>query len=141
MEEEETYVARPFNVYLFPYSENYIDINDEQRILQYTPSCLRFNMKNNFNFNKLFRMGINYRRMFTEAEPIRKLVEAKIDESIVNGRFGVLAANMRSKNCLCEEDQVKIRFMMECIKEFMESGSDEYKTELTSYIARKCLAT
>ena len=30
--------------------------------------------------------------------------------------------------------------MMECIKEFMESGSDEHKTELSSYIARKCLA-
>ena len=92
-EAEKKYVARPFNIYLFPYSENYMEINDEQKVLQFTTSCLRFNIKNRFDFNKLFRMGLNYRRLFTEAETIKKMAESKIDEAAARpgGRLGILA--------------------------------------------------
>ena len=53
--EAKIYSSRPFNIYLFAHSDNYIEIDDRQPILAFQPSCLRFNVKNNFNFNKLFR--------------------------------------------------------------------------------------
>ena len=67
---EKKIISRPFNIYLFPYSDNHINyyrngLLDQAQVLEFSPSCLRFNTRNNFNFNKLFRMGLNYRRIST----------------------------------------------------------------------------
>lgn len=72
-------------MYLFPHSENYIDVNDEARMLMFQPSCLRFNCKNEFNFNKLFKSGVNYRQLLTEATIIKQLVTEKVMEAEANG--------------------------------------------------------
>ena len=88
-------------MYLFPHSDNYIDVNDEQRVLGLQPSAIRFNVKNNFNFNRLFRMGVNYRRLLTENKIIKSLVTQKVDDFIENGKYGPLKAHMRAKSCLC----------------------------------------
>lgn len=53
--EQRKYMSRPFNAYVFPHSE----ILGNQT-LQFKASNLRFLMKHNFDFNKLFKMGINY---------------------------------------------------------------------------------
>ena len=84
-----TYVARPFNIYLFPHSEN--NIGDEWNLL-FTTGCMKFNVKNNFNFNKLIKTGVNYRRL-TERESIHKLCVTKIDEAN-GGKLGPISWQM-----------------------------------------------
>jgi len=60
--EKKEYVARPFNIYLYPLSDNHIDPQgDDNRILSMHPSAIRFNVRNGFNFNRLYRQGVNYR--------------------------------------------------------------------------------
>lgn len=104
-EKEKHYVNRPFNVFLFPHSDTHLDINDEAKVLSFMPSCVRFNIKNDFNFNKLFRMGVNFRRLRTEKEAVRKMCVDKITAFYANNqRWAPLPAHMRHKNCLCADD-------------------------------------
>ena len=52
------YTSRPFNVYVWPHSEILGD-----QTMQFKASNLRFLMKHNFDFNKLFNLGVNYQRL------------------------------------------------------------------------------
>ena len=54
-EAKSQYVERPFNAYVFPHSEILGDKTN-----QFKSSNLAFLMKHNFDFNKLFKEGINY---------------------------------------------------------------------------------
>ena len=56
-----TYTSRPFNVYVWPHSEILGD-----SVMQFKTSNIRFLMKNNFDFNKLFEKGVNYQRLSNE---------------------------------------------------------------------------
>ena len=53
---------------------------------------MKFNVKNNFNFNKLIKTGVNYRRL-TERESIHKLCVTKIDEAN-GGKLGPISWQM-----------------------------------------------
>ena len=143
------YVSRPFNVYLFPHSDNYFNVGDHQKILQFTPSCLRFNMRNNFNFNRLFRMGVNYHRLNTDKEIIRKLVEIKVDTMISNEKDSVrrsliIPKYQRNLNSLSKSDQAIMDASISKIKVFMEQKGDdqvlEYREEIDSVLVRKNIA-
>ena len=50
-----TYASRPFNAYVWPHSEILGD-----QTMQFKASNIRFLMKHNFDFNKLFTLGVNY---------------------------------------------------------------------------------
>ena len=114
---EKKIISRPFNIYLFPYSDNHINyyrngILDQPQVLEFTPGCLRFNTRNNFNFNKLFRMGLNYRRISTKGV-IRKLVEERAQIFHCNDVKGERRSAMpkdiqRSKWCLSKEEKVHL---------------------------------
>ena len=44
-QEAKKYIARPFNIFLFPHSENHIDlIGQDPRVLHFTTSALKFNV-------------------------------------------------------------------------------------------------
>ena len=49
------YTSRPFNVYVWPHSEILSD-----SAMNFKTSNIRFLMKHNFDFNKLFNHGVNY---------------------------------------------------------------------------------
>ena len=59
------YKARPFNAFLLAGSENKISIEDDPNekdcLLKFEPSAVKFNLKNGFNFNKLFKVGVPFR--------------------------------------------------------------------------------
>ncbi len=50
-----TYSSRPLNAYVWPHSEILGDST-----MQFKTSNIRFLMKHNFDFNKLFNLGVNY---------------------------------------------------------------------------------
>jgi hypothetical protein len=52
------YVARPFNVFVWQHSDILGD-----PVMQFKSSNIRFLMKHNFDFNKLFNLGVNYQRL------------------------------------------------------------------------------
>ena len=54
-EKKSMYVERPFNAYVFPHSEIL-----GNKTTQFKASNIQFLMKHNFDFNKLFKEGINY---------------------------------------------------------------------------------
>ena len=68
-ENQSCYVSRPFNAYVWPHSDILGD-----RVNQFKSSNIKFLMQHNFDFNKLFKEGINYQRLSDEA-----LVRQKID--------------------------------------------------------------
>ena len=51
------YISRPFNAYVLP------DPALADRVLQFKASNIGFLVKNHFDFNKLFKEGISYRRL------------------------------------------------------------------------------
>ena len=108
-QENMKYVSRPFNIYLFPHSPNQININGIQKILQFSTSCLKFNLRNKFDFNKLFSSGINYRQLTSERAQVLSLIEQRVDIIMANETNGtkkilIPEAQLRMKNCLCKED-------------------------------------
>lgn len=69
------YVCRPFNFYVFPNS----DIMDKE-IVQFDTSSLKFLMSNNFDFNKLFREGLNYQRL-SDVDKLRERIAREFNEA------------------------------------------------------------
>ena len=63
-----TYSSRPFNAFVWPHSEILGDSN-----MQFKTSNIRFLMKHNFDFNKLFNLGVNYQRL-CDQELIREKI-------------------------------------------------------------------
>lgn len=57
-------------------------------MLQFNPSCLKFNIRNKFDFNKLFRMGVNYRKIKGEKEEVVSLIEQRVDAIMDNEKNG-----------------------------------------------------
>lgn len=69
-----TYSSRPFNAYVWPQS----DILGDQTS-QFKSSNIRFLMKHNFDFNKLFSMGINYQRL-SNADLVREKIAQRAQD-------------------------------------------------------------
>ena len=53
--ETSTYISRPFNVYVWPHSQILGD-----KLMQFKCSNIRFLTNHNFDFNKLYKSGVNY---------------------------------------------------------------------------------
>ncbi|CAG8769531.1 27978_t:CDS:2, partial [Racocetra persica] len=69
-EEEDTFVARPFNFYIFPANADRRDFNDI--CFMCSGSSLHFLMKCGFDFNKLISQGIPYLNNTEEAKLLQK---------------------------------------------------------------------
>ena len=67
-----TYSSRPFNAYVWPHSEILGD-----QTMQFKTSNIRFLMKHNFDFNKLFNHGVNYQRLCNQ-EVVREKVKQRL---------------------------------------------------------------
>lgn len=68
-----SYSSRPFNVYVWPHSEVLGD-----QCMQFKASNIRFLMKHNFDFNKLFTLGVNYQRL-ADQQLIREKIAQRTD--------------------------------------------------------------
>ena len=71
-----SYSSRPFNVYVWPHSEILGD-----RTMQFKTSNIRFLMKHNFDFNKLFNLGVNYQRLVDQDLIKEKIAQRAKDPS------------------------------------------------------------
>jgi hypothetical protein len=69
-----SYTSRPFNVYVWPHSEILGD-----QTMQFKTSNIRFLMKHNFDFNKLFNLGVNYQRLSDQALIREKIAQRAAD--------------------------------------------------------------
>lgn len=49
---------------------------------------MKFNIRNKFDFNKLFRMGVNYRQLKVEKEEVVKLIAERVDAIMDNEKNG-----------------------------------------------------
>lgn len=62
-------ISRPFNIWAFPHS----DVLGNQT-LQFKCSNIAFLMNNKFDFNKLFKEGVNYQRL-SDGDRVRAIIE------------------------------------------------------------------
>lgn len=69
-----TYSSRPFNVFVWPHSEIMGDTT-----MQFKTSNIRFLMKHNFDFNKLFNLGVNYQRL-SDQQLIREKIAQRVQD-------------------------------------------------------------
>ena len=74
----QTYTSRPFNVYTWPHSEILGDST-----MQFKTSNIRFLMKHNFDFNKLFNLGVNYQRLCNQDLIREKIAQRAADPTAV----------------------------------------------------------
>ena len=70
---------------------------------------------------------------------MRELCTSKVDEYIKNGKYGPISYQLRTKNCLCKEDQAKMKMHISYIQEYIESETPEFELEVDSYILRKVI--
>lgn len=76
-----SYMMRPFNFYCFPNSKLM-----DKKIVQFDSSTLKFLLDNNFDFNKLFKEGINYTRL-SEKDQIEERMKKYLREAPEFKRF------------------------------------------------------
>ena len=77
------YVSRPFNAYVWPHSDILGD-----RVNQFKSSNLKFLMQHNFDFNKLFKEGVNYQRLSDEPL-VKKKIDLRSEEDIIRSTGGI----------------------------------------------------
>ena len=152
-------MARPFNIWLYPHSDNHIDPHgDSNRILSMHPAAIKFNLRCGFNFNKLYRMGVNYRNLSTDKEVIRRLCEHRVVAQMAHEKAtGVerrqhrkfeppessdsrLVLGSEKKEGDEREAEAALMEEVEKVKDFVGNGEDLYSKKFESLIFTRCLS-
>jgi len=134
------YSERPFNVYVFPHSEIL-----GNSTLQFKASNIRFLMKHNFDFNKLFASGVNYQRL-SDKQRVYDKVQQQTDLAIVNaGSTQVNYNPHRSFTSIGNTSQKSLDHYLRKVANFVELAkrSDEWLSidfTIESYALRRKLS-
>ena len=52
----------------------------DKKVMQFDTSCIKFMLENNFDFNKLFKEGLNYTRL-SEKEEVKSRIAKSVGEA------------------------------------------------------------
>jgi poly(A)-specific ribonuclease len=104
---EDSYVARPFNFWLFP--------NNSRKDLTFMPSCIEFLARSGFDFNKLVLQGI----------PYDKLAAPPHDEDVSS--FYMNSAS----------NTAKIDELLRTVEDFIESPQKKFELNVGNPFLRK----
>lgn len=126
-----TYSSRPFNVYVWPHSEILGDST-----MQFKTSNIRFLMKHNFDFNKLFNLGVNYQRLSDQQAVRDKIAQKTQDPTAVisiASNEGARYNERRSYQSIGSASQQLLKQYIRAVANFAElvqSSEDIYLLEI-----------
>lgn len=127
-----TYMMRPFNFYCFPNSKLL-----DKKIVQFDSSTLKFLLDNNFDFNKLFKDGINYSRL-SEKDQINERMKKYLREAPEFKRFYTHLGSKSSQSL--DELISKVQNFVEKVK-LDVNNQHCLELEIESFALKKQLAT
>ena len=111
-----SYTSRPFNVYVWPHSEILQDST-----MQFKVSNIRFLMRHNFDFNKLFNMGVNYQRLCDQELIRQKIAQRAADPTALISTVtneGARYNERRSFQAIGTTSQEKLKEYIRAISNF-----------------------